>query len=42
MSTELLDCQALPQRDNGVWNYVSASRLNLWLRCPLAFRFLYG
>ncbi len=24
-----------------VWNYVSASRLNLWMRCPLAFRRKY-
>ena len=25
----------------GVWDYVSASRLNLWLKCPLAFRIRY-
>lgn len=25
----------------GVWDYVSASRLNLWLKCPLAFRLKY-
>lgn len=25
----------------GVWDYVSPSRLNLWLRCPLAFKFRY-
>ncbi|HUE16710.1 MAG TPA: PD-(D/E)XK nuclease family protein [Planctomycetaceae bacterium] len=25
----------------GVFDYVSASRLNLWLRCPLAFRLKY-
>ena len=24
-----------------LWDYVSPSRLNLWLRCPLAFRFRY-
>ena len=24
-----------------VWNYVSPSRLNLWLKCPLAFRRRY-
>ena len=24
-----------------VWDYVSASRLNLWLKCPLAFRRRY-
>jgi hypothetical protein len=28
-------------RAGGVWDYVSASRLNLWLRCPLAFRLKY-
>lgn len=28
-------------RPAGVWDYVSASRLNLWLRCPLAFRLRY-
>ena len=25
----------------GVWDYVSASRLNLWLKCPLAFKLRY-
>jgi putative RecB family exonuclease len=24
-----------------LWDYVSPSRLNLWLKCPLAFRFRY-
>ncbi|MCY2991692.1 MAG: PD-(D/E)XK nuclease family protein [Planctomycetota bacterium] len=28
-------------RPNGVWDYISPSRLNLWLRCPLAFRIHY-
>jgi putative RecB family exonuclease len=28
-------------RQGGLWDYVSASRLNLWLRCPLAFRLKY-
>jgi hypothetical protein len=28
-------------RAGGVFDYVSASRLNLWLRCPLAFRLKY-
>jgi hypothetical protein len=28
-------------RPAGIWDYVSASRLNLWLRCPLAFRIKY-
>jgi hypothetical protein len=25
----------------GVWAYISPSRLNLWLRCPLAFKITY-
>lgn len=25
----------------GVWDYISASRLNLWLKCPLAFKLRY-
>ncbi len=29
------------QRSGGVWDYISASRLNLWLRCPLAFKCRY-
>jgi putative RecB family exonuclease len=41
MSTGLLDRQTLPRRDSGVWSYISASRLSLWLRCALAFRFRY-
>jgi putative RecB family exonuclease len=30
-----------PYPAGGIWDYVSPSRLNLWLRCPLAFRFRY-
>ena len=34
--------QTIPrERAGGVWDYVSASRLNLWLRCPLAFKLRY-
>lgn len=29
------------ERAGGVWEYVSASRLNLWLKCPLAFKLTY-
>jgi len=37
-----LETQEQPhERKGGVWSYVSASRLNLWLRCPLAFRLRY-
>lgn len=28
-------------RASGVWDYISPSRLNLWLKCPLAFRLRY-
>jgi putative RecB family exonuclease len=28
-------------RPAGVWEYISASRLNLWLKCPLAFKLKY-
>ena len=47
MSTDLLSQDGLLSRDElsqrcgGVWSYVSASRLNLWLKCPLAFRLKY-
>lgn len=29
------------ERSGGVWSYVSASRLNSWLACPLKFRLKY-
>ncbi len=35
------DAQTRAQQRNGVWDYVSPSRLNLWLRCPLAFKLRY-
>jgi hypothetical protein len=41
MTSELLTREGLSQRLGGVWNYVSASRLNLWLKCPLAFKLRY-
>ncbi|TVS08767.1 MAG: hypothetical protein EA424_28175, partial [Planctomycetaceae bacterium] len=28
-------------RPNGIWDYISPSRLNLWLKCPLAFKLRY-
>lgn len=30
-----------PGQGSGVWDYISPSRLNLWLRCPLAFKLRY-
>ncbi|MHB1038151.1 MAG: RecB family exonuclease [Pirellulales bacterium] len=41
MSTELLTRETLQDRKGDVWSYVSPSRLNLWLKCPLAFRLRY-
>jgi putative RecB family exonuclease len=38
---ELLTRDSLAERNGGVWAYVSASRLNLWLKCPLAFKLRY-
>jgi putative RecB family exonuclease len=35
------ELETLPQRGNGVWDYVSPSRLNLWLKCPLALKSRY-
>lgn len=29
------------ERTRGVWDYISASRLSLWAKCPLAFRLRY-
>ena len=33
--------RADPETPGSVFDYVSASRLNLWLKCPLAFRLKY-
>ena len=32
---------SLPKRGSSLWDYVSPSRLNLWLKCPLAFKARY-
>ena len=45
MSTTLVEQQKRPasfhHRNGGICEYVSPTRLNLWLRCPLAFRLRY-
>ena len=33
--------QTTERRQGGIWDYVSASRLGLWAKCPLAWRFRY-
>src|SRR3954462_9447057 len=41
MSTSILARGELEGRQGGIWDYVSPSRINLWLKCPLAFRLRY-
>ncbi len=43
MTTQLLT-EPQQRRQGGAWDYISASRLNLWLKCPLAFalRYVHG
>jgi len=41
MTTELLDRGCQRGRGAGVRDYISPSRLALWLKCPLAFRLQY-
>jgi hypothetical protein len=41
MTRSFLDAEERQQRAGSVWDYVSVSRLNLWLRCPLAFKLKY-
>ena len=40
-SPSILSRAELEGRTGGIWDYVSASRLNLWIKCPLAFRLRY-
>ena len=41
MSTDLLSAEGLASRHGGVWAYLSPSRLNAWLSCPLRWKFVY-
>jgi putative RecB family exonuclease len=41
MSQEALSRDAVAQRRGGVWDYISPSRLNTWLACPLKFKLKY-
>ena len=38
MNTDLLTRDSLAERAGGVWEYISPSRLNTWLACPLKFK----
>ena len=41
MSSEVLSRDTLAEHRGAVWDYLSPSRLSLWMRCPLAFKFRY-
>jgi len=41
MITALTTDKPAHERQGNVWDYVSPSRLGLWLRCPLAYKFRY-
>lgn len=41
MSIAILDRQPLQERQGGVWEYISPSRLNCWLACALKFKLRY-
>jgi len=41
MSSTLLSFDPPQKQTGGVWDYISPSRLNLWIRCPLAWRLRY-
>ena len=41
MSTGLLGFETISERQTGINSYISASRLNLWMKCPLAWKLRY-
>ena len=41
MSTGLLGFESVQERQGGVREYISPSRLGCWLACPLRFKFRY-
>jgi putative RecB family exonuclease len=41
MSATLLETNSLDERRGSVWDYISPSRLNCWLSCPLKFKLRY-
>jgi putative RecB family exonuclease len=41
MTTELVDRQSLQHRSGAVDEYISPSRLNCWIACPLKFKLRY-
>ena len=41
MTVLLAEPETEPEQRGGLWDYISPSRLNLWLACPRAFKFRY-
>jgi len=41
MSLSLLEFLDTQSEERMIWDYISPSRLNLWMKCPLAFRRKY-
>lgn len=41
MSSDLITLETSNRRTGGVWDYISPSRLNCWIACPLKFKFRY-
>ena len=41
MNLDLLTCRSFQEHQGGPRSYVSPTRLNFWLRCPLAFKLKY-
>ena len=42
MSIDLAVLKPFPQAEGSVWQYISPSRLNCWLTCPLKWKLLCG
>jgi CRISPR/Cas system-associated exonuclease Cas4 (RecB family) len=41
MISTALDSNGVQERASDVWSYISPSRLNTWLKCPVAFKLRY-
>ena len=41
MISTVSETNGVAERSSGVWSYISPSRLNTWLKCPVAFKLRY-
>src|SRR5262245_51504382 len=41
MTQQLVTRDSLAKRNGSIWDYVSPTRLNTWLACPLKFKLKY-